>query len=88
MRTRQQPAQTQRRIGKEGNYDTCGKCGLRGDRLMCENNAHCIEPFHLKCIGSSVNCFQAIGGAGGGGAGHIVLTRGRGLDLPEPVLRY
>ena len=36
----------------EGNYDTCGKCGLRGDLLMCDNNTpQCIESFHLECIG-------------------------------------
>jgi hypothetical protein len=49
--TRRQPSQRQRRIGKEGNYDTCGKCGLRGDLLMCDNTLRCIESFHLECIG-------------------------------------
>ena len=48
---RKVPAQRRRRIGKEGNYDTCGKCGLRGDLLMCDN---CIESFHLECIGLAV----------------------------------
>ena len=55
MRTRQQPAQRQRRIGKEGNYDTCGKCGLREGLLMCDMQ-HCalyrvIQSFHLESIG-------------------------------------
>eukprot|EP00976_Prorocentrum_cordatum_P072103 1180581-Prorocentrum_minimum.AAC.3 len=36
----------------EGNYNTCGKCGLRGDLLMCDNTPQCIESFHLEeCIG-------------------------------------
>eukprot|EP00976_Prorocentrum_cordatum_P058348 1172540-Prorocentrum_minimum.AAC.1 len=48
---RKVPAQRRWRIGKEGNYDTCGKCGLRVDLLMCDN---CIESFHLECVGLAV----------------------------------
>ncbi|KAK3256463.1 hypothetical protein CYMTET_34401 [Cymbomonas tetramitiformis] len=45
---RRAPKKRERRVGKEGNYETCCKCGQLGD-LMCD---FCMESYHLECIGS------------------------------------
>ena len=43
-------AQVDRPIGSDGHFDTCGKCRLGGELLLCEM-ATCKEAMHARCAG-------------------------------------